>query len=95
MGSMASSLRMVFMGQGGAEKGHDPISGEPVDGAFALVDFIHQDFKAAIHDFMNILRIQVLTVSPALVHEPGQAQVTIPRCRLSPISFVNSNAFLK
>ena len=51
---------MVLMGQGCPEQGHDPISGELVDGAFILMNLIHQDPQAAVHDLVDFFGVQLL-----------------------------------
>ena len=51
---------MILMGHRSSKKGNDPIAGELVDGAFVFVDLVHEDTKAAVHDFVNLLRVQTL-----------------------------------
>ena len=54
---MACPLGVVLVGHGGAEQGHDPVSGELVDRTFIPVDLVHQDLEAAVHDLMGFLGI--------------------------------------
>ncbi len=56
---MAGPLGMIFMGHRCTEKGHDPVAGELVNGAFKLMDLIHQNFKTVIHDQVNFFGFQL------------------------------------
>ena len=57
-GRIAGPLGMILMGHRCAEKGHDPIAGELINGAFILVDFIYQNFETPIHDLVNFFGVQ-------------------------------------
>ncbi len=48
------------MGHRRAKQGHNPIPGKVINGAFISVDLIHQDLKAAIHDLVDFLGIELL-----------------------------------
>ena len=52
--------RMVLMGEGCAEEGHDAVAGELVDRPLVLVDLIHEDLEAAIHDPVDLLGVELL-----------------------------------
>jgi len=43
-----------------AEEGHDPVTGELVDGSFVAVSFVQQNAKAAVHDLVDFFRIELL-----------------------------------
>ena len=58
--SVAGSLRMILVSYGSAEEGHDTIAPELVDGSLVPVDLIHQDTETAVHDLVDILRIELL-----------------------------------
>ena len=58
---------MIFVGYGCPEQGHDPIAPEFADCALKAVDFIDQDPAAAVHDSVDVLRVQLFgeEVNPA------------------------------
>ena len=58
-GRMAGPLGMVLVGQGRTEQGHDPVAGELVDGPLILVDLIHQDPKAPVHDLVHFFGVEL------------------------------------
>ena len=47
-------------GQGGAEEGHDAVAGELVDRPLILVDLIHEDLEAPVHDPVDLLGVELL-----------------------------------
>ncbi len=57
---MACPLGVVLVGHGRTKQRHDPVAGKLVDGAFILVDLIHQDLKAPVHDLVDLLGVQLL-----------------------------------
>ena len=57
---MAGPLGVIFMGDGRPEQGHDPVAPKLADRALEAVDFIHQDPAAAVHDPVDVLRVQLL-----------------------------------
>jgi hypothetical protein len=56
---MAGPSGVLFMGHWRAEKGHHAVPGKLVDCPLMLVDFVHQDFEAAIHDLVDFLGIKL------------------------------------
>ena len=59
-GRMAGPLGVIFMGDGRPEQGHDPVAPEFADRTLKAVDFIDQDPAAAVHDPVDLLRVQLL-----------------------------------
>jgi len=51
---------MILVGQRGTEKGHDAVTGELVDRPLVLVDLVHEDLEAPIHDPVDLLRVELL-----------------------------------
>ena len=39
------------------QKGHDPVAGKLVDGPFILMNLIHQDLEAPVHDLVDFFGI--------------------------------------
>ena len=58
--SVARPLRMILVGYGGSEESHYPIAPELIDRALTLVDFIHENTEAAVHDLVDFFRIELL-----------------------------------
>ncbi len=48
------------MGDGGAEKRHDSVPGELVDGSLEAVNLARQDFETPVHDAVHVFRIEGL-----------------------------------
>ena len=63
-----SGLNMVFVGDGSSEKSHNAITGELINGSLIPMDFIHQNPKAAVHDLVNFLRIELLRYCSKIGH---------------------------
>ena len=57
---MTGSLSVVLVGEGCAEEGHNPVTGELVDRPLVLVDLIHENTKAAVHDAVDLFRVELL-----------------------------------
>jgi hypothetical protein len=51
---------MVLVGDGRAEEGHDAITGELIDGFLEPMYPVQEDMKAAVHEGMDLLRIEAL-----------------------------------
>jgi len=67
-GGMAGPLGVILMGQGGAEEGHHPVSGELVDGPLIAMDLLHEDLEAPIQDLVDLLRVQLLGEGGVMGH---------------------------
>jgi hypothetical protein len=50
---------MILKGEGRAEKSHHPVSPEFIDRATACVNLIQKNLKAAVHDLVDIFRIEL------------------------------------
>jgi len=50
---------MIFMGERGAEKGHDPIPHDPVDHAFIVVDCLQHVIEDGIEEPLRLFRIAI------------------------------------
>ncbi len=79
-GRMAGPLGVIFMGDGRPEQGHDPVAPELADRALEAVDFIHQDPAAAVHDPVDVLRVELLRDGrePGHVGEHDRHQLALP-----------------
>ena len=51
---------MILVSHRGTEEGHDPIARELIDCALVLVDLVHQDLEAPIHDLVDFLGVEFL-----------------------------------
>jgi hypothetical protein len=51
---------MVLVGDGCAKESHDAIAGELIDGPLEAMHPLKEDVKAAIHEGMDLLGIEVL-----------------------------------
>jgi len=51
---------MVLVRYRSTEQGHQTITRELIDRPLVLVDFIHQDFEAAVHELVDFLGIELL-----------------------------------
>jgi hypothetical protein len=65
---VAGSLRVVFVGYGRTEKGHQTIAQELVDCPFVPVDFVHNEAQTPVHDLVNRLGIEVPKHSGGIGH---------------------------
>ena len=65
---MTGSDGMVLMGEWGAEEGHDAIAGELVDRPLVLVDLIHEDLEASVHDPVDLLGVELLGDGSEVCH---------------------------
>ena len=59
-GRVAGPPGVILMGDRRPEQGHDPVAPELADRALEAVDFIHQDPAAAVHDPVDVFRVQLL-----------------------------------
>ena len=59
---------MVFVGKRSTEEGHDAVAGELVDGALILVDLIHEDLEAAVHDLVDFFGVELLRDACEVCH---------------------------
>ena len=50
---------MIFMGERGAEKGHDPIPHDPVDHAFIVVDCLQHVIEDGIEEPLRLFLIAI------------------------------------
>jgi hypothetical protein len=50
---------MIFMSERGAKKGHDPISHDPVDHAFIVVDCLQHGIENGIEEPLRLFRIAI------------------------------------
>ena len=65
---MTGSPHMIFMSDRGSEKCHHPVTGVLVDGASGAMNLFPENFEAAIHDVMNIFRVQLFGNSREVDH---------------------------
>jgi hypothetical protein len=59
---------MVLMGHRGTEKGHYAVSGELIDGPLILMNLVHQDLEATVHDPVNFFWVELFTHSCVISH---------------------------
>ena len=59
-GGVAGPEGMVLVGEWCAEEGHDAVTGELVDRPLVLVDLIHEDLEAPVHDPVDLLGVELL-----------------------------------
>jgi hypothetical protein len=55
---MTCLLGMMLTGYRRTKEGNDAVSSEFVDSAFVLMDFVHEEFEAAIHEVLNFLGVE-------------------------------------
>jgi len=68
------------MGQGCAEQAHDPVAPELTDRALEAVNLSHQDPAAAVHDLVDVFRVELLRDGrePGHVGEHDRHQLALP-----------------
>ena len=59
-GRVTGALRVVLVGDRGAEDGHDPVAGELVDGPLEPGHRVGEDREEALHDLAPLLRVLLL-----------------------------------
>ena len=59
-GRIAGPDGMVLMSQRGTEERHDAVAGKLVDRTLVLVDLIHEDLEAPVHDLVDLLGVELL-----------------------------------
>jgi len=59
-GRVACALRVVFMGDGRAEQGHDPVAGELIDRSLEAMDPLAQYGEEAIHDVVKEFGVDLI-----------------------------------
>ena len=57
---MAGPTGMVLVCHRRTKERHHPVSRELVDGTFKLVDFIHENFEATVHDRVDFFGVELL-----------------------------------
>jgi len=57
---MTSSLSMILMGYRRTEQSHHSVAGKLVDRTLVLVNLIHQNLEASVHDLVDFLGVELL-----------------------------------
>ena len=58
-GRIARANRVILMGERGAEKGHDPVSHDPADHAFIVVDCLQHVIEHGVEELLRLFRIAI------------------------------------
>src|SRR5215813_5917574 len=56
---IASPHRMVFVGEGSAEEGHDAVTHHLIDGSLVAMNGLHQPFEDGIENLASLLRVAI------------------------------------